>query len=162
MITMVHTPLLGMTAGATGDFGLAAMVAAAQHLHVSRLQKTLERALAECARAFAAYRTSLDAPAPCLLSKMNEAVNTDLIPLAHEQTTVRCSEEAGARAAAAYLEKHGGGPSKGAKSTDSAEVAAMRRTIEAMQKQLSALAGELLAGSKRPTPGEPQGGARLA
>ena len=155
MLAMVHTPLLDMTAGAADDFGLGAMVAEAQHLHVSRLQKTLERALAECARAFAAYRTSLDAPTPCLLAAMDEAITTDLIPLAHEQTTVKCSEEAGARAAAAYLEKHGGGAAKGAKGADSVEVAGMRRTIEAMQKQLNSLTA-----AKRTIPGEKLGDTR--
>ena len=40
------------------------------------------------------------------------------------------------------IEKHGGGAAKGAKGADSVEVAGMRRTIEAMQKQLDTLTGK--------------------
>ena len=60
----IHVPLFGMTTGPKADFGLADMLARARFVEAPRLHATLQRAFAECARAFAEYRTSLDAPPP--------------------------------------------------------------------------------------------------
>ena len=68
---------------------------------------------------------------------MDRAVVTDLAPLAAEQQQVRASKAAALEETKAFLAKHGG--AAGASKGDASELASLKRSLDAMQKELKAI-----------------------
>ena len=130
MIREVHVPLLDLAVTPALDFGLEKFFKKAQHVNVPRLVSVLKEAFDFLARAFELYRESLAADTPCLRSALAEAIVTALEPLSREQATVR------AASAAAQEEIRSAAAGKGAAS--STEVAAIKRKLEFLEKELAA------------------------